>query len=45
VLVDKLEYKVEIIKNRENIMVFENETYVDNILKTELKLKAIIVGK
>jgi 3-hydroxyacyl-[acyl-carrier-protein] dehydratase len=42
---DRLEYRVEILKNRKNLVVLGAKAYVDDILVTEAELKAMIVDK
>jgi len=42
---DKLEYKIEVIKLRKNLIVLDAKSYVDDILVSEAELKAMVVDK
>ncbi len=42
---DRLEYRVNVIKNKGNIWVLEGKAYVDEMLASEAELKAMIVDK
>ncbi|NOQ31998.1 MAG: 3-hydroxyacyl-ACP dehydratase FabZ [Helicobacteraceae bacterium] len=42
---DRLEYRINVIKNRGNIWVLKGESYVDDKLVCEAELKAMIVDK
>ncbi len=42
---DKLEYKIEVIKNRGAMWVFNAQAFVDGKLATQAELKAMIVDK
>jgi len=42
---DRLEYRIEIIKLRKNLIVLEGKAYVDDLLVSEAELKAMVVDK
>ena len=42
---DRLEYRIEIIKLRKNIIVLEGKAYVDDVLASEAELKAMVVDQ
>ncbi len=42
---DRLEYRIEIIKLRKNLIVLDGKAYVDDILVSEAELKAMVVDK
>lgn len=42
---DRLEYRMNVIKNRKNIWVLKGESFVDGTLVAEAELKAMIVDK
>jgi 3-hydroxyacyl-[acyl-carrier-protein] dehydratase len=42
---DRLEYRVEVIKHRKNLVVLGAKAYVDDLLVSEAELKAMIVDK
>ncbi len=42
---DKLEYRIEIIKLRKNLIVLDGKAYVDDKLVSEAELKAMIMDK
>jgi 3-hydroxyacyl-[acyl-carrier-protein] dehydratase len=42
---DKLEYRIEILKLRKNLIVLDGKAYVDDKLVSEAELKAMIVDK
>jgi len=42
---DRLEYRIEILKLRKNIIVLEGKAYVDDILASEAELKAMVVDQ
>ncbi len=42
---DRLEYRINVIKQRGNIWVLKGEAYVDDTLVSEAELKAMIVDK
>jgi 3-hydroxyacyl-[acyl-carrier-protein] dehydratase len=42
---DRLEYRVEVIKHRKNLVVLGAKAYVDDLLVSEAQLKAMIVDK
>ena len=42
---DRLEYRINVLKHKGNIWVFEGKAYVDDKLVAEAELKAMIVDK
>lgn len=42
---DRLEYRINVIKNKGQIWVLDGKAYVDNVLVSEAELKAMIVDK
>ena len=42
---DKLEYRIEIIKLRKNLIVLDGKAFVDDKLVSEAELKAMIMDK
>lgn len=42
---DRLEYRIEIIKLRKNLIVLDGKAYVDDTLVSEAELKAMVVDK
>jgi len=42
---DRLEYRIEIIKLRKNIIVLDGKAYVDDTLVSEAELKAMVVDQ
>lgn len=42
---DKLEYRIEVIKLRKNLIVLDGKAYVDDTLVSEAELKAMVVDK
>ncbi|PIF04035.1 MAG: 3-hydroxyacyl-[acyl-carrier-protein] dehydratase FabZ [Arcobacter sp.] len=42
---DKLEYKIEVIKLRKNLIVLDGKAYVGDTLVSEAELKAMVVDK
>jgi len=42
---DRLEYRIEIIKLRKNLIVLDGKAYVGDILVAEAELKAMVVDK
>jgi len=42
---DKLEYRIEIIKLRKNLIVLDGKAFVDDKLVSEAELKAMVVDK
>jgi 3-hydroxyacyl-[acyl-carrier-protein] dehydratase len=42
---DRLEYRVEILKHRKNLVVLGAKAYIDDVLAAEAELKAMIVDK
>lgn len=42
---DKLEYRINVIKNKGQIWVLDGKAYVDDVLVSEAELKAMIVDK
>ncbi len=42
---DRLEYRIEIIKLRKNLIVLDGKAYVDDKLVSEAELKAMVVDK
>ena len=42
---DRLEYRIEILKLRKNLIVLEGKAYVDDTLVSEAELKAMVVDK
>jgi len=42
---DRLEYRIEIVKHRKNLVVLAGKAYVDDLLVSEAELKAMIVDK
>lgn len=42
---DKLEYRIEVLKLRKNLIVLDGKAYVDDTLVSEAELKAMIVDK
>ena len=42
---DRLEYRIEIIKLRKNLIVLDGKAYVDDVLVSEAELKAMVVDK
>lgn len=42
---DRLEYRIEVIKLRKNLIVLDGKAYVDDTLVSEAELKAMVVDK
>ena len=42
---DKLEYRIEVLKQRKNLVVLGGKAFVDDVLVAEAELKAMIVDK
>ena len=42
---DRLEYRIEILKLRKNLIVLDGKAYVDDVLVSEAELKAMVVDK
>ena len=42
---DRLEYRIEVIKLRKNLIVLDGKAYVDDVLVSEAELKAMVVDK
>jgi len=42
---DRLEYRIEILKHRKNLVVLGGKAYIDDVLAAEAELKAMIVDK
>jgi 3-hydroxyacyl-[acyl-carrier-protein] dehydratase len=42
---DRLEYRIEVIKLRKNLIVLDGKAYVDDNLVSEAELKAMVVDK
>ena len=42
---DRLEYRVEVVKHRKNLVVLGAKAFVDDLLVSEAELKAMIVDK
>jgi len=42
---DRLEYRIEVIKLRKNIIVLDGKAYVDDVLASEAELKAMVVDQ
>ena len=42
---DRLEYRIEVVKLRKNLIVLDGKAYVDDTLVSEAQLKAMIVDK
>lgn len=42
---DKLEYEIEVLKLRKNLIVLQGKAFVDGVLSSEAELKAMIVDK
>lgn len=42
---DKLEYRINVIKNKGSIWMLDGKAYVDNVLVSQAELKAMIVDK
>ena len=42
---DKLEYRINVIKNKGNIWVLDGKAFVDDVLVSQAELKAMIVDK
>ena len=42
---DRLEYRIEILKLRKNLIVLDGKAYVDDTLVSEAELKAMVVDK
>ncbi|MBD3840435.1 MAG: 3-hydroxyacyl-ACP dehydratase FabZ [Campylobacterales bacterium] len=42
---DKLEYRIEVIKLRKNLIVLDGKAFVDDVLVSEAELKAMVVDK
>lgn len=42
---DRLEYRIEVVKFRRNLIVLSGKAYVDDVLVSEAELKAMLVDK
>ncbi|MEA2050481.1 MAG: 3-hydroxyacyl-ACP dehydratase FabZ [Campylobacterota bacterium] len=42
---DRLEYRIEVVKLRKNLIVLDGKAFVDDVLVSEAQLKAMIVDK
>lgn len=42
---DRLEYRIEVVKLRKNLIVLDGKAYVDDVLVSEAELKAMVVDK
>lgn len=42
---DRLEYRIDVIKLRKNLIVLDGKAYVDDVLVSEAELKAMVVDK
>lgn len=42
---DKLEYRIDVVKLRKNLIVLDGKAYVDDVLVSEAQLKAMVVDK
>ena len=42
---DRLDYEMQVIKNRGNMWIFQGKAFVDNALVAEAELKAMIMDK
>lgn len=42
---DRLEYRIDVIKNKGSIWIFDGKAYVDDVLVSQAELKAMVVDK
>lgn len=42
---DRLEYRIEVLKLRKNLIVLDGKAFVDDVLVSEAELKAMVVDK